>query len=107
MNIEFKQKWIAALKNGEYEQSVNILRSNIGYCCLGVLCDVIDNKKWNTVNGEFHWKSDDDDFYYAALPKTISQKLNISLDEEAELVRLNDTERLNFTEIAQWIEENL
>lgn len=41
MNPEIKQKWITALRSGEYKQGKNVLRSNDDcYCCLGVLCDV-------------------------------------------------------------------
>lgn len=40
MNPEVKQKWIDALRSGNYEQGSEKLRSVSGYCCLGVLCDL-------------------------------------------------------------------
>jgi hypothetical protein len=40
MKADIKQKWVAALRNGEYEQTRAVLRSNGGFCCLGVLCDL-------------------------------------------------------------------
>ena len=40
MNPEVKQKWIDALRSGDYEQGSEKLRSVTGYCCLGVLCDL-------------------------------------------------------------------
>lgn len=41
MNAEIKQKWIEALRSGEYRQGINYLRGNDNtYCCLGVLCDL-------------------------------------------------------------------
>ena len=40
MNPEVKQKWIDALRSGDYEQGSEKLRSVSGYCCLGVLCDI-------------------------------------------------------------------
>ena len=40
MNPEVKQKWIDALRSGKYEQGSEKLRSQQGYCCLGVLCDL-------------------------------------------------------------------
>jgi hypothetical protein len=49
MNPEVKQKWIAALRSGKYEQSSERLRSVSGYCCLGVLCDLYaqeHNTQW-------------------------------------------------------------
>ena len=42
MNKEWKKKWIAALRSGEYKQGRKVLRnSNDEFCCLGVLCDLV------------------------------------------------------------------
>lgn len=46
MNTEIKQKWVAALRSGNYNQGVNTLRKGNNFCCLGVLCDVVDPKGW-------------------------------------------------------------
>jgi hypothetical protein len=40
MNPEVKKKWIDALRSGWYDQGSEKLRSDQGYCCLGVLCDL-------------------------------------------------------------------
>ncbi len=40
MNQEIKQKWVAALRSGEYKQGQGELNGDGGYCCLGVLCDL-------------------------------------------------------------------
>jgi hypothetical protein len=40
MNSQIKQRWIEALRYGEYEQTQSRLHTNRGYCCLGVLCDL-------------------------------------------------------------------
>ena len=46
MKIELKQKWLAALRSGEYKQCTGSLSgiamddSGVGYCCLGVLAKV-------------------------------------------------------------------
>lgn len=40
MNAEVKAKWVAALRSGEYKQAVRCLRSEDGFCCLGVLDDI-------------------------------------------------------------------
>lgn len=39
-----KDKWVAALRSGEYKQGRNILKNDINgtYCCLGVLQHVLD-----------------------------------------------------------------
>lgn len=41
MKDDIKQKWIEALRSGEYDQGAGQLRTeNNEYCCLGVLCDL-------------------------------------------------------------------
>ena len=40
MNPAIKDKWIAALRSGEYEQTTGQLRNGDSFCCLGVLCNV-------------------------------------------------------------------
>lgn len=44
LNREFAEKWVAALRSGEYKQGTNYLfnESKDSYCCLGVAC-VINN----------------------------------------------------------------
>lgn len=41
MNPEIKTRWVAALRSGEYAQTKQALRDENGFCCLGVLCDVV------------------------------------------------------------------
>ena len=40
MKKKLKEKWVAALRSGEYCQTEGSLIDEHGYCCLGVLCDV-------------------------------------------------------------------
>lgn len=42
MNPELKAKWIEALRSGKYEQTTKVLKDKKGYCCLGVLRELID-----------------------------------------------------------------
>lgn len=41
MLTENQQKWIAALKSGEYKQTKGHLQHYNAYCCLGVACRVV------------------------------------------------------------------
>lgn len=70
MKQEIKERWIAALRSGEYRQTKSRLRrspvttleggqeveiSPAGYCCLGVLCEVFrqedpDRLVWSNSN---------------------------------------------------------
>lgn len=44
MNPEIKQKWVHALRSGEYRQGTQYLKrdweSETRFCCLGVLCEL-------------------------------------------------------------------
>lgn len=37
---EVKKLWLAALRSGEFQQTQQMLKSQQGYCCLGVLCEL-------------------------------------------------------------------
>jgi len=37
MPITLKQKWLEALRSGEYKRTSGVLANEDGYCCLGVL----------------------------------------------------------------------
>ena len=39
------QKWVLALRSGEYSQTTGKLQDDCGHCCLGVACDVFIPKK--------------------------------------------------------------
>lgn len=62
---ENRKKWIHALRSGEYKQTVNTLHNDLGFCCLGVACDIyakennIDNF-WYTSHNEIMRKTIDD-----------------------------------------------
>lgn len=41
MNPEIKEKWLTALRSGDYVQGRQYLQTAQGtFCCLGVLCDI-------------------------------------------------------------------
>lgn len=44
MPKKIADKWLAALRSGEYKQCTNVLYNGGGYCCLGVLQMVVDGK---------------------------------------------------------------
>ncbi len=48
MDPILKAKWIEALRSGKYKQGKGVLRYGDEFCCLGVLCDVVDPKKWES-----------------------------------------------------------
>ena len=40
MKPEIAEKWIKALRSGDYIQGKDKLKNNIFFCCLGVLCEI-------------------------------------------------------------------
>jgi hypothetical protein len=111
MNPQIKQKWVSALRSGEYQQGQLYLRTNSGFCCLGVLCDLYgkeNNVEWNLVE-------DEDSNYYrfqgnaASLPFSIVEWSGIEGTNPAigfiPLSVLNDRGS-TFNEIADVIEEH-
>lgn len=52
MNIQVKDKWLNALRSGDYKQEQGKLRSDEGFCCLGVLCDLYIQEN------ELKWEED-------------------------------------------------
>jgi hypothetical protein len=53
MNQEIKDKWVQALRSGDYEQGTGCLHKGDTFCCLGVLCDLYATEKgikWESEN---------------------------------------------------------
>lgn len=40
MKEDIKERWVTALRSGEYDQGQKRLQINGQFCCLGVLCDL-------------------------------------------------------------------
>ena len=127
MNPEFKAKWLAALRSGEYKQIEGALRlveyDKVGYCCLGVACEISGQGTWVPyaygsaalgfrLNDDFLPEELGGRYNTARIPLTLRHFLGISQEAEDLVLQMNDgnygeTAPKTFTEIAQWIEENL
>ena len=128
MNPLVKTKWLEALRSGFYDQDRGRLRTEAGFCCLGVLCDLYaeDHKDvhwtksaedpkdvhWTTsyVEGEYTFLGSEGTLpqpvvYWAGL-KSSSPSVSYENDT-CELAELNDSLNLSFDEIADVIEEQL
>lgn len=132
MDPALKKRWVEALRSGKYAQAREALRKYeggeiAGYCCLGVLCDVIDPKGWDAEReddvGDIyvfpHRLAMNDD---ESLDDDEAEHLGISVETMHALMKMNDG-RLgwshekrdavfieppkSFDEIATYIEENL
>lgn len=102
MDAKIKAKWVAALRSGDYKQTTNKLRSSQGFCCLGVLCDIIDPTGWKQytqVNGVMQFRNEIDH-----LPVSVVEEVGEFL--QSPLIRMNDSGK-PFDQIADYIEKNL
>src|SRR6476659_4542708 len=49
------RRWIAALRWGGFPQAPHFLRSEAGFCCLGVACHLEDPGRWEP-DGTLTWR---------------------------------------------------
>jgi hypothetical protein len=99
MNAVLKNLWVEALESGAYEQDTGTLKTDLGYCCLGVLCEVAGQEmpkggKWDiTLSG--------------VLTSEQLEYFGLSELEQLALANLNDRERMSFQDIAEHIRTSL
>jgi hypothetical protein len=105
MNPEIKQKWIDALRGGEYQQDKYSLKTSKGFCCLGVLTDLYlkeKNQDWEITENGYYTFSEIKD----ALSNEVANWCDFPyLNKEAILIEMNDDFGKTFQEIADYIEE--
>lgn len=102
---EQKDKWVAALRSGEYKQTKGRLYSGKGYCCLGVFCKAVDG-----VNLK---KGDESDDLFCDASREHYKRIRhlLGVDIRDTLMAMNDgcamTEKRSFSQIADYIETNV
>lgn len=110
MKKAIRDAWVQSLRSGLYPQVQGALcrkeNDGLGFCCLGVLADVVDPSGWQappTEEGEMRQYG----AMLGTLPEEMRDELQLSHIALRRLVVLNDVEKLPFTEIADWIEQNI
>lgn len=114
MNREIKEKWVAALRSGEYKQGMGQLRdsSDSRFCCLGVLTDLYIKEtgqgKWDS--NFFRSGNKDGNLFSGFTPEPVRvwaglRDRNPQVDA-TNLATLNDG-GCTFNQIADKIEEYL
>lgn len=107
-----KAAWVAALRSDKYKQTTGVLRNTRNeYCCLGVLCDIVDKGAWQAIEDEDYYQygptKKDGDADVAFLPGYISNLLPGVAYKAGELMRMNDKLDKSFKQIADYIEANV
>lgn len=103
MDPEIKAKWIAALRSGKYSQTKCTLRDPAGFCCLGVLCDLMQPTGWHKNIHQNEWSHLGN---YSNLEPEIREDADLSIVATEWLTHMNDAGK-TFAEIADYIEEKL
>ena len=116
LDPEVKEKWLAALRSGEYEQGDGQLCYNGKFCCLGVLNDVLDlgyPEDYGYLTGshpdvriKLKEKYGVDLGWGELALLTGEPALILPEDIQSELAHMNDCGR-TFDEIADYIERHL
>jgi len=100
------EQWVKALRGGNYKQGNGALKKeladgSVGYCCLGVLADLMGLDLRVIPDGQVDYaKSGDMDFY-------MEMGTLVSSDHQDVLIKMNDFYNRDFTEIADYIEGEL
>lgn len=96
MEPKIKAKWIKALRSGKYKRAKEALKTDKGYCCLGVLREVMDPADRRSLdNGGFYLN-------YRQL-----RQCGLRADQQEELANLNDDGGYSFNMMAKHIEKTL
>lgn len=110
MNAEVKERWVTALRSGEFKQGRVYLRASNDqtgaeeFCCLGVLCLIEDPESWSEEprheGGWLHRGEEE-------LPdEDLMEEMGLSRSEVSYLAEMNDAGD-SFEEIADYIEREL
>lgn len=110
MNKQWKAKWIKGLLSKKYRQGRRSLRSRLTakedyYCCLGVICDIVNPSNWDRSELSSCYTYGNGGSY--ELSRYVRQKIGLTYNDMFHLIKMNDKERQDFEEIAEWIEHNL
>lgn len=103
MKRDVMRKWVKALRSGKYKQTTGVLKNELGYCCLGVLCDIKakeQKKKFNGIGDE------DEDVLSVTQMKWAGMKTKDGKCGNNKLTFMNDYKGRSFAYIADFIEAN-
>ena len=106
MNKRVKQKWLRALKSGEYAKGKGRLGrtryTDTEFCCLGVLVCEMTPEFFQ--RGQYDWWQVDDFGNY--LPDDLAAHWGLDDNTQQTLAKLND-DSVSFDPVIAYIENNL
>lgn len=107
----FAEKWVKALRSGEYKQGHHVLFRNdfqsCEYCCIGIAGIVAGVKESRMLNKNLFGTQSHNDVQSFKIPKELRTIENAGRYQLPLLIsRMNDNGS-SFIEIADWIEANV
>lgn len=110
LDRKVKRRWLTALRSGKYKQARGRLvrptkKGGVGYCCLGVLCDISKAGWWEDRGVKFYVVDDADSS--SLVPGPYAKSIGLSIYAQDALVFKNDAAGWGFKRIANWIEKHL
>jgi hypothetical protein len=101
--------WIAALRSGRYQQTREALRTEQGFCCLGVACDVHDPRGWHEQDGNWSHRG-----VFGELARQLADDYLLETADgrygprlEGDTLTADNDQGMTFAEIADVIEAEL
>lgn len=98
------RRWIRTLRSGTYPQGMGRLKSNTGYCCLGVLCDTALPGTFTYEHGEWKYVVDGISSLVSFPAHRWTSVTGFPLEIHGILMWMNDDARLSFDEIADMLD---
>lgn len=104
---KFAEKWLKALRSGEYEQAEGRLydHKNNGYCCLGLACEIVGHTRNVERYGYLEFPNmitNSNNPVFKKVPAILRQTEGLA----EKLAEMNDDGE-SFKQIANWIEKNV
>lgn len=103
--LELRKKWVAVLRSGQYKQTMGALKTDKGYCCLGVLCEVAGLLPHKQLNYTWTFEGCTNYLPWSVVTKAGFDSENATFNNIS-LAQLNDDGQ-SFEYIADFIEANL
>lgn len=105
MRKDIAVKWVEALRSGKYNQAPYSLKTDEGYCCLGVLCETTtEHHNWRFHENKLRDSHDLHDFAMEILPESLRESFGITSNEQDDFTTMNDDMGMSFVQIADYIQ---
>lgn len=106
MKKRIKAKWLKALLSGEYQQGISFLNRDGKFCCLGVLYDTLEGRRWVKESKESLARGAGSRGQTGLLDTKTRERCGLTITEQCELSTMNDSGK-TFGQIAKHIEAKL